>query len=45
MPHTHSRPTHKEQAPPLAQAARHCAYLLIMAQSHQSLGIESICSL
>lgn len=45
MSHTHSRPTHKEQPPPLAQAPWHCPYLLIMAQSHQSLGIESISSL
>lgn len=43
VPHIHSRPTHKEQTPPLAQTTlQHCLYLLIMAQSHQSFSIESI---
>lgn len=43
VPHIHSRPTRKEQTPPLAQTTlQRSPYLLIMAQSHQSFLIESI---
>lgn len=43
VPHIHSRPTRKEQTPPLAQTTlQRSPYLLIMAQSHQSFLIESM---